>query len=443
MAEGPKLRVLRVYHGGRDPAHRERDRALNACGVDVTLVVPATWPESGGESRLSVEEYPVVELPVERSGDVNRHRYSDSARLAALIREVNPHVLDIHEEPFSAVARQWLTVAPDRLPVVMYTAQNVDKRFPPPFAQYENAAYRRIAGLYPCSGQAAAVARGKGFAGTIRVLPLGYDATFFFPGQQSVDDAEVMLGLFGRLLPEKGVLDAVRILARLNAVRPTRLIVNGEGPEGGPARELAATLGIADRLELAPWLPAADVAAIYRRSHVVLVPSRPTETWVEQFGRVIVEAQASGAVVAGYSTGTIPEVAGDAAVLVDVAAPLQLADRIGALLADADEFTRLRDRGLALGSARTWQRVGHGQAELYRRVVSGERRLDLPRSPRLRRAAARREFGATASTTAGTRPFALPVLRRGGAVSAALAATIDAAAELAACVPVRQTAERS
>ncbi len=65
-----------------------------------------------------------------------------------------------------------------------------------------------------------------------------------------------------------------------------------------------------------PWQSVAELAAFYRQAHVVLVPSVATETWTEQFGRVIVEAQASGAVVAGYASGSIPEVAGDAALLV-------------------------------------------------------------------------------------------------------------------------------
>ena len=71
------LNVVRVYHAGRDPAHRERERALRVAGVDVTLVVPAFWPEYGGETTLSVDSFPTIELPVERAGDANRHAYRD------------------------------------------------------------------------------------------------------------------------------------------------------------------------------------------------------------------------------------------------------------------------------------------------------------------------------------------------------------------------------
>jgi glycosyltransferase involved in cell wall biosynthesis len=396
----------------------------------VTLVIPASWPERGAQASLSAENFRIIEVPVERAGDVNRHAYPNREELHRLIDELKPDILDLHEEPVSVAARQGLAAAPSELPVVMYTAQNVDKRYPPPFSVYERRAHRRVAALYPCSRQAASVARGKGFAGLIDVIPLGYDPQLFHEGEQSLDDDELVLALFGRFLPEKGVRDAVQVLARVNSIRPARLLLAGSGPEERPARDLAAVLGVADRLQVELWRPASELAELYRRAHVVLVPSVATPTWVEQFGRVIVEAHASGAVVAGYASGSIPEVAGEAAVLADPGNATQLAERVVTVLGDLDEYARLRARGLALCRTRTWAHVAERQAELYRRVIAGElERLPLPRSPRERRAKARAEFGPPAATTAGVRPFALPLLRRGGAAAAALAAVIDAATE--------------
>lgn len=419
-----------MYHGGRNLAHRARERALQTVCVEVTLVVPAAWPDENVEVPLS-KEVSIMELPTTRQGDVNRHAYEDAATLEHLINEVKPDVLDLHEEPFSVAARQWLAAAPPELPVVMYTAQNVDKRYPPPFSAYERRSHGRIAALYPCSRQAASVARGKGFAGLIDVIPLGYDPQLFREGTQSLDDDDLVLALFGRLVPEKGVRDAVHVLARVNAVRPTRLVLVGAGPEERTAWELATALGVGDRVEIDSWRPMPELAEVYRRAHVVLVPSIATETWVEQFGRVIVEAHASGAVVAGYASGSIPEVAGDAAVLVDAGDAARLADRVIQLLDNPREYTRLREQGFALSRTRTWTHVAERQAELYRRVCAGEvEHMRLPRSPRTRRDLARAEFGPTAATTAGTRPFALPLLRRGGALPAALATVIDNGAEL-------------
>jgi glycosyltransferase involved in cell wall biosynthesis len=428
------MRVLRVYHAGRDPQHRCRERALVAAGVDVTLVVPSAWPDPGSEDTLPSESFRIIELPVRRAGDVNRHVYADTEALRRVIDGTKPDVLDIHEEPFSACARQWLRAPARQLPVVMYTAQNIDKRLPPPFFGYERFAYQRVAAFYPCSRQAASVLRGKGFAGEIDAVPLGYDPTVFQVGSQSVAVGEIVLLLSGRLVPEKGADDAVRVLARVHAVRPARLVVSGRGPEEARVRRLAEALGVIDRIEFRGWQAGPDLASDYRAAHVLLVPSRPT-TVAEQFGRAIIEAQASGAVVAGYACGAIPETAGNAGLIVPVGDAPQLADSVLRLVGDSADFARRQAAGRRQAEARTWQAVAATQLSLYERVTDRPRvALALPRSPRRRRAAARAEFGSTASTPGGTRPFALPVLRRGGAVARVLAALTDVTAELAAFV---------
>ena len=427
-----RMRVLRVYHGGRDPQHRRRERALVDAGVDVTLVVPSEWPDAGGEQALSPEAFRIVELPVRRAGDVNRHVYRDDAALRQLVRQVHPEVLDLHEEPFSLAARQWLQAAGTDVPVAMYTAQNIDKRLPPPFDRYERAAHERVAAFYACSRQAASVLRGKGFAGQIAILDIGYDDSVFWPGSQTLDCEGVVLALVGRLVPEKGVMDAVRVLARVNEVRPARLLLRGRGPDAIRASELAYSLGVADRLNIGPWQTADELAATYRTAHFVLIPSYPTETWAEQYGRVIVEAQACGAVVAGYASGAISEVAGDAGAIVPVGDVEQLSASITHLLSSKDRFDSRRAAGRRQVENCSWRMVAARQVALYADVLSGENvRLPLPASPRRRRAAARAEFGLTASTVRGQRPFALPVLRHGGPVSSIVAIICDAAAEFA------------
>jgi glycosyltransferase involved in cell wall biosynthesis len=416
------MRVLRVYHGGRDPAHRMRERALADLGVDVTLVVPTSWPDGGAEATLGEEPFRIVELDVRRPGDVNRHRYAEDRQVRAVLDEVRPHLLDLHEEPVALVTRQWLRASAGEpaLPVALYTAQNIDKRFPPPFAQYERSALHRAAALYPCSRQAASVARGKGFGGRMEVLPLGYDPDIYRPGAQTVDDPVLVLGLVGRMVPEKGVRDAVQVLAAVRRHRRARLLLIGSGPEIGPATALAAQLGVGDDVEVCPWVGAEELGRLYAGMHVLLVPSRATRTWVEQFGRVIVEAQASGAVVAGYTSGSIPEVAGDAGLLVGEGDAEVLAQRVCDLLRRPVELERRRQAGLSLAAGRTWSEVARQQADLYRCVCSGT----LPPAP-VGRAPAAVEFGAPARIAGASRPFALPVLRHDTPLSRALGAGLD------------------
>ena len=158
--------------------------------------------------------------------------------------------------------------------------------------------------MQPPGGERAA--RQDGYGGLLEVLPLGVDATTLSAGDQRHDDETWTLLLVGRLVPEKGVREAVEVLARVRQVRPARLVVVGRGPVGDAVPALARELGVTDHVELVPWVDAEALAALYRRAHVALLPSRATRTWVEQFGRVITEGLASGAVVVGWASGSIP-----------------------------------------------------------------------------------------------------------------------------------------
>lgn len=412
------VRVLRVYHGGRDPAHRERDRALVRAGIELTLVVPKTWPEGASSESFADEPFEVIALPVHRPGDVNRHRFVDPDAVAALVATRNPDVVDLHQEPFSSVVRQVLRSLPPTRPVVGYTAQNIDKRFPPPFAQWEHRALSRLQGMYPCTRQAASVVVGKGFHGAVQVLPLAPPPEVTAGAQQPPVD-EVRMLLVGRMLWRKGVLDAVRTLADVRTHVPATLTLAGTGHQAEAALTLAAELGVADALTLHPWLDARALAELYRRAHVVLIPSRANRTWVEQFGRMVVEAQTAGAVVVGYASGSLPEVVGDAGVLVAEGDVPALGRAVLELHRRPEQWKTLREKGLR--QAPTRDAVAAGQLTLYRQA------LDAPpsRPVRPQRAQAEAEYERPAQIAGGGRPFALPYLRNNTAAARPLAMALD------------------
>jgi glycosyltransferase involved in cell wall biosynthesis len=398
-----------------------------AAGVDVICVVPRVWPEVGCESVLSPEMFPIVEVDVRRPGDVNRHSYIDVDAVANLAAEYRVDLVDLHEEPFSRAAGQLLPRLPADLPVVMYSAQNLDKRWPPPFLAYERRSLARVQGLYPCSLQAASVLRGKGFGGLIRHVPLGYDELLFSGGQQSVADGTCRMALVGRMVPEKGVRDAVRVLADLRGRRSVdaSLVLAGAGPALDDGIRLAAELEVGDRVEARAWMAPPDLAALYQQTHVLLAPSRSTSTWAEQFGRMLLEAQASGCVVAGYDSGAIAEVAGNAAVLVEEGDVTGLATAVSRVLGDAATFETHRQRGFALARDRSWAHVADRQVRLYKDAVRRRPGPLLSGSPRQLRESAVAEFGPPAKALGQLRSFAVPGLRRPTAASSTLGQVLD------------------
>jgi glycosyltransferase involved in cell wall biosynthesis len=217
------------------------------------------------------------------------------------------------------------------------------------------------------------------------------------------------------------------VLTEVLRDRPARLFIVGEGPEKETALALARELGVADALDFLPWQPVGALSELYRKLHVVLVPSRATDTWVEQFGRIIPEGQASGAVIAGYASGAIPEVGGEACVLVPEGEIVQLASAVSRLLHEPARYASLRTAGIGRAALATWDSVAERQFLLYDSIVRNSpcARRRLPSAQDLREQATI-EFGPAATLTGGVRrPFALPKLRRDTTLTRAVGRSLD------------------
>ncbi len=359
------VRVLRISHSATVGAWRGRERALRARGVDLTLLTARRWHAGGVPVTLQTRPGDDA-VPVTTWG---RHPalfvYAPRPLWQALKREWD--VIDIHEEPFALATAEVLLLRAlrrNRAPVVLYTAQNIAKRYPIPFRWMERFALRRARGVSACNEQAAQIVVDKGFAGRPRVIPLGIDAHEFAPSTHAVDPAQIVVGFVGRLVPEKGI--EVLLRAAAGDAR-LRLRIAGAGPlaENLPTR--AAGLGIADRVQLVGAVAPDRVPEFYRTMDVLAVPSQSTPSWTEQFGRVAIEAMATGVPVVSSDAGALPDVVGGAGIVVpegDVSAlQAALIEAAGARRED------LVQAGFARAAECTWDAVADDYLELYRSVT--------------------------------------------------------------------------
>jgi hypothetical protein len=149
---------------------------------------------------------------------------------------------------------------------------------------------------------------------------------------------------------------------------------------------------------------------------------------------MIVEGQASGCVVVGYKSGSIPEVGGDAAVLVREGDVEDLAAAAALVLSDPDQFEARKQSGLALAQEKTWSKIAVNQVDFYRAALEAGPTPLGAGSPRVLRQRAIEEFGRPAETLGQARPFALPYLRRPSALSRSVGRAMDALAEARAKV---------
>ena len=104
-------------------------------------------------------------------------------------------------------------------------------------------------------------------------------------------------------------------------------------------------LGIADRVEFTSQRPSDEIPAVYHSLDVLVLPSRRTARWQEQFGRVLTEAMACAVAVIGAESGAIPGVIGGAGLLFPEGDVAALTEQLRRLRADERWRAELGERG--------------------------------------------------------------------------------------------------
>jgi glycosyltransferase involved in cell wall biosynthesis len=108
---------------------------------------------------------------------------------------------------------------------------------------------------------------------------------------------------------------------------------------------LAQELGVGDRVDFLGHRPSTQTPVIYRTFDALVLPSVSRPNWVEQFGRVLIEAMASGVAVIGSDSGEIPNVIGNVGLIFPEGDALALRDALAGLFADPALRRNLADRG--------------------------------------------------------------------------------------------------
>lgn len=179
-------------------------------------------------------------------------------------------------------------------------------------------------------------------------------------GRLGLSDELKVLGFVGRLEPEKGADLLIEAASRLERTDIEIWLV---GSGGALPRLLAHANAAGVRTRHIPPVEPTDVPDLLAAMNVVVVPSLTTPGWTEQFGRVVVEAMLAGTPVVATASGALPEVVGDAGIVVPENDP----DAIAAALSDLLERPQLAARLVAAGRERVRSRFA--PEVLARRLV--------------------------------------------------------------------------
>ncbi|MDP9097144.1 MAG: glycosyltransferase, partial [Pseudomonadota bacterium] len=382
------LRVLSIAHtavtraAGRLRYHPLADDPT----LEVHLVVPSRWHQFGRWYDADPADDPGVTLhalPIRlpRAGPANwyLHHYPDLGFLAA---QLKPDVIHLWEEPWSVVALQASGLA-RRLgaALVMEVDQNILKRLPVPFELIRRHVLRRTDLVLARSNDAADVVRACGYTGPASTIGYGVDAEVFYPGDRPAAVPPLQLGYVGRVVEDKGLDDVIAALAMARS--DSRLTIVGEGPHLPALQAHVARVRLGDRVSFRPWTDSAGVGTFLRGLHALVLPTRLTPSVKEQFGRVIIEAQACGTPVIGAATGAIPGVIGEGGWIVPERDPAALATLFARLCASPEEIEARGNSGVANVFSRfTYSAVANELVDGWRTAAGQhavQKRADTPR----------------------------------------------------------------
>jgi glycosyltransferase involved in cell wall biosynthesis len=213
----------------------------------------------------------------------------------------------------------------------------------------------------------------------IRVVPLGV-ADRFRPGTPEVKDRVIArYQLAAPFILSVGVQQERKNLGRLveafadlrSRLQTHKLVIAGHSIwRSRDVAEQVARLGLQDAVTLLGHVPDDDLPALYSAADAFVFPSL-----YEGFGLPVLEAMACGTPVVCSDSSSLPEVAGQAACLVDPMNVRAISDGMYRSLNDPDLRARLRVAGVERARTFSWDRTAGLTLDVYRSVVRLEPRL--------------------------------------------------------------------
>jgi glycosyltransferase involved in cell wall biosynthesis len=206
----------------------------------------------------------------------------------------------------------------------------------------------------------------------IDVVPLGLGATrrgeplgeHELRARLALGERSVVLSLSAKR-PHKNLLALIGALARIAPDERPVLVLPGYATEH--ERELrahASALGVAEDLRFPEWVSSAELEGLWSIARAFVFPSL-----YEGFGLPVLEAMARGVPVACSNASSLPEVAGDAALLFDPRDETAIATAISRLLGDEALRVRLLEFGAAQVKRFTWERTARLTLDSYGRAM--------------------------------------------------------------------------
>jgi glycosyltransferase involved in cell wall biosynthesis len=212
----------------------------------------------------------------------------------------------LEAEPYALVAAQWSRACRrSGVPFGVQCYENIDRSLPSPVRWLRSQVLRDAAFVAARSDTAGQLARAWGARGEVGLAPPAVPGWEIVPAgggsEGGTSERPFTIGYAGRLVQSKGLMDLLGAVRKLEA--PVELLLVGNGEQRA---QLEGQPIPGSQVRVIDGVTHEQMASAYAQIDVLVLPSRTTATWKEQFGRVIVEALWCGVPVVGSDSGEIP-----------------------------------------------------------------------------------------------------------------------------------------
>lgn len=198
----------------------------------------------------------------------------------------------------------------------------------------------------------------------LATIPLGVDVDLFAPRGERIPGSIVCVASADA--PLKGVAYLLEAFAKVSADHPVSLTLVSKLDPDGPSARLIEKLSIGDKVSVVSGIDDDQLAELLASAEIACVPSL-----YEGFSLPAVEAMSCGTPLVASRAGAIPEVVGDAAVLVEPRDAEGLAAAIRSLLDDPAYAARMGESGRRRVTEKySWAAVAAATAERYRAAIA-------------------------------------------------------------------------
>jgi glycosyltransferase involved in cell wall biosynthesis len=278
--------------------------------TEVTLILPEKW-NSNLVNEVSYTLNPEIDkniknapIPVYFKGNGSLYFYH-LIKFFKLLNSTKFDAIIVTQETWSFSALQLGVLKTftknRRTNAYLSLCQNIKKeklKFAHPLERFITSFYKKI---FYCETAICDVLTWKKINNPTAYWPFSFDGELYHKTVSQLETQKTLrLGYIGRLSEEKGIDTLLTAFEKLKKEMPIELTVAGNGP-------LKDKMS-GDGIKFLGTIPHNKAHLFYQDVDIIILPSKTTTFWKEQFGRVIIEAVASGKPVIGSTSGAIPEV---------------------------------------------------------------------------------------------------------------------------------------